>query len=203
MISAKGFARSYVAELTKVLGEIQADSISEVISILIDSYRRRCRVFVIGNGGSAATASHMAVDLGKTVLADAPPDAERFNVTALTDNVPWITAIANDINYDAVFSEQLRNLVSAGDLVIAITGSGNSPNIVHGVQTARALGAATVAFLGFDGGQVRDIVDHFVLIPSNDYGYIEDAHLVLNHMITGYLKLALSPDATGGSGRKP
>ena len=107
---------------------------------------------------------------------------------ALTDNVPWMTALANDLGYEHIFSEQLKNLVQKGDVLIAISGSGNSPNIVKGVQAAKALGATVVGILGFDGGKVKDLVDTSVLIRSDNYGYVEDLHMVLDHLITAYFR---------------
>jgi len=162
--------------------------VADVIACLEEAYEAGRHLFVMGNGGSAATASHMAVDLGKTVLPVPSNGARRFRVTSLTDNVPWMTAIANDLGYQHVFAEQLRNHVEAGDVVIAITGSGNSPNIVEGVRVAAEHGATTIALLGFDGGAVKDLVDLHVLVRSDHYGFIEDVHAMLSHLVTAYFK---------------
>ena len=142
------FARDYLEGLKKCLDVLSLRQVEEVVGYLEDAYREEKQVFIIGNGGSAATASHMACDLGKNVLPkEARETVRRFRVMALTDNVPWMTALANDLGYEHIFSEQLRNLLQAGDLVIAISGSGNSPNIVEGVRLARALGAKVVGIL--------------------------------------------------------
>ncbi|MDP9341759.1 MAG: SIS domain-containing protein [Actinomycetota bacterium] len=159
-----------------------------MIACLQHAYEDGSQVFVMGNGGSAATASHMAVDLGKTVLPIQSNGTRRFRVTSLTDNVPWITAVANDLGYEQVFAEQLRNHVAPGDVVIAITGSGNSPNVVEGVRVASDHGATTVALLGFDGGVVKDMVDLHVLVRSDHYGFIEDVHAMLSHLVTAFFK---------------
>lgn len=107
---------------------------------------------------------------------------------SLTDNVPWMTALANDLGYEHIFSEQLKNLVQEGDLVIAITGSGNSRNIVEGVKAAKAMGAKVVGLLGFDGGEVQGMVDACVVVENMKYGYIEDIHLILNHLVVEYFQ---------------
>ena len=133
----------------------------------------------------------MACDLGKNILSsDNEGTTRRFRVASLTDNVPWITALANDLGYEHIFSEQLKCLVQRKDLVIAISGSGNSPNIVEGVKVAKALGAKTVAILGFDGGIVREMVDAYILVESDHYGYIEDVHMTLDHLLTTYFRTA-------------
>lgn len=181
------FARQRISGLSGLLDALSAEAVAEVIALMEEAYRQQKRVFIMGNGGSAATASHMACDLGKTILPIARRDtADRFRVISLTDNVPWMTAISNDHGYDYVFSEQIRNLVQEGDLLIAVTGSGNSKNIIEGCKTAKALGATVVAFLGFDGGETKGLADTYVLVPTDDYGYIEDLHLVLHHLLTAY-----------------
>jgi len=147
------------------------------------------QVFIIGNGGSAATASHMACDLSKTILGLNTATGHRFRVMALTDNTPLITAWANDVSYECVFAEQLKTWVNSGDLVIAFTASGNSPNIIEAVKVARALGAYTFGILGFDGGHTKDFVDECVIVPIDNYGYVEDIHLALDHIVAAYLHM--------------
>lgn len=107
---------------------------------------------------------------------------------SLTDNTPWITALANDIGYEYIFSEQLKNLVKQNDLVIASSGSGNSPNILEGLKAAKFLGAKTVGILGFEGGKAKAMVDSYVLVETDNYGHIEDIHLILNHLITAWFR---------------
>ena len=159
-------------------------------SFLRQAYRSGKQVFVIRNGGSASTASHMACDLGKNILPERDRDSvPRLHIMALTDNVGWMTALANDIGYDDIFSKQLKDFVQADDLLIAISGSGNSPNVVKGVEIAKAMGAKTVGLLGFRGGKVSDLLDARIIVPSDNYGYIEDIHLVLNHLFVALLKM--------------
>lgn len=179
----------YLNGLKKCLDALSLDQIAEVIGCLESAYQHQKQVFIIGNGGSAATASHMACDLGKNCLPrSAGGNMLRFRVVALTDNVPWMTALANDLGYKYIFSEQLKNLAHDGDLVVVISGSGNSPNIVEGVTVAKTLGATVVGILGFDGGVVREMVDAYVLVNSDNYGYIEDVHLILDHLFTAHFR---------------
>jgi D-sedoheptulose 7-phosphate isomerase len=183
------FANDYMEGLKKCLDLLSLEQVAEVIDCLEETYRKGRQVFIIGNGGSAATAAHMACDLGKNTLPkEAGGATRRFKVMALTDNVPWMTALANDLGYEHIFSEQLKNLVQEGDLVIAISGSGNSQNIVEGVRVAKALGASVVGLLGFDGGKARGMIDVCAVVDSKEYGYIEDVHMVLDHLITGYFR---------------
>ena len=182
------FAQEYLDGLKKCLDTLSVEQVAEVIGCLEDAYREGRQVFIIGNGGSAATASHMACDLGKNILPkEGRETARRLRVVALTDNVPWITALANDLGYEYIFSEQLKNMVQEGDLVIAISGSGNSANIIEGGRVAKAVGAKVVGMLGFDGGQVKELIDDCVVVRSNSYGYIEDIHMMLGHLMTAYL----------------
>ncbi len=183
------FAAEYLDGLKRCMESLPLDQVARVMDCLDDAFHDGRRVFIVGNGGSATTASHMACDLGKNTFAPANGEtARRFRVMALTDNAGWMTALGNDLGYDYIFSEQLRNLVHPGDVVIAITGSGNSPNIVEAARVAKALGATVIGFLGFGGGTVRALVDHYVLVESNNYGYVEDLHLVLNHVLVAYFR---------------
>jgi D-sedoheptulose 7-phosphate isomerase len=185
--------RDYQAGLLKLLENLSYRELESLIQLLESAYTEGRRVFVVGNGGSAATASHMACDLAKTVLGPAPQRVERrFRIMALTDNVPLITAYGNDIEYASVFSEPLRNLAERGDILIAISASGNSANIVEVVAAARTLSLKTVGLLGFDGGEVGTMVDTAIIIPSDNYGYVEDLHMILVHIITDYFKRRLA-----------
>jgi D-sedoheptulose 7-phosphate isomerase len=146
---------------------------------------RRSKIFIIGNGGSASTASHMAVDLAKGTQVKGYPS---LRVISLTDNVGMITAWANDLAYEEVFTEQLKNLLSYKDVLIAISASGNSPNILSAVRYAKSRGAATVGFIGFGGGKLKDLVDVDITVSSHNYGVVEDFHLTLNHIISQFIK---------------
>lgn len=179
------FARQYVNDLCAVLRKVPFADIGRALQALETALAERKRIFLAGNGGSASTASHMANDLMKGV---ANGNGRGCRVIALTDNVPIITAIANDESYEEVFSAQLEQLGETGDLLMVISGSGNSPNIVRAVEVAQKIGMTTIAFLGMDGGRVAEIADVSIVVPSNEYGPIEDVHLVFNHLFTDYLR---------------
>jgi D-sedoheptulose 7-phosphate isomerase len=187
-----GFSGDYVEGLKKCLDTLLLEEVAGVIHCLEEAYREGKQVFIIGNGGSAATASHMACDLGKVILPEAGDAAPRFRVMALTDNTPWITALANDLGYEYIFSEQLKNMLHKGDLVIAISGSGNSPNILEGIKVAKLLGAKVLGILGFDGGKAQEMVDASVIVRSENYGYVEDVHMALDHLVTAYFRTLLA-----------
>ena len=182
------FINNYFKELKETIDKISVEDIKRVTDILYKAYKRDKQIFIIGNGGSASTASHFACDLSKGTLQRIYDEKEkRFRVISLTDNVAHLTALANDLDYNDVFSQQLRNLVNPGDIVVAISGSGNSKNILNAVDSASKSGATTIGFLGFDGGKLKEKVDHYIHVPSNHYGRIEDLHLVLAHLISSYL----------------
>ncbi len=185
-------ALDYIHGLRSVLESLPLGDLDAAVECLRAAYTRGSQVFLVGNGGSASTASHMACDLAKTVmLGTGDVWAKRFRVVSLTDNVALMTAWANDTSYANVFAEQLRNIANAGDILIAISVSGNSPNIVQAVSLARRMAITTISLLGCDGGTVRKLSDLCVVVNSTDYGYVEDAHLVLNHLITSHLKARL------------
>lgn len=169
----------YLDKIKKLCDEVDARQIEKVISVLEGKLWAGKKIFVCGNGGSAATASHLACDLGKTSQMD-------FEVICLNDNMPLVTAIANDVGYEHVFSTQLAWLAHKGDLLLVITGSGNSANIIEAIKEAKGLGVATIAFLGMGGGKAKGMVDGYVLVPSDEYGPVEDFHLILVHLITEY-----------------
>jgi D-sedoheptulose 7-phosphate isomerase len=181
-------AKNYLESLKATIDKISTRDVDKVIQLLYDAYLENRQIFLVGNGGSASTASHFACDLSKGTLQRVYDDTEkRFRIISLTDNVAILTAIGNDLSYDDIFSQQLKNLVNKGDILIAITGSGNSPNIINAVKTASNAGAVTIGFLGFDGGKVMGMLDHVIHIPSDHYGQIEDLHMVLAHMISSGL----------------
>jgi D-sedoheptulose 7-phosphate isomerase len=180
--------KEYVAGLKTVLDNLPVAELDRVAELIEDAHAARRQIFVIGNGGSAATASHMMNDLCKGTLGHKGDAAwPRFRVIALTDNVPLMTAWANDTDYDRVFSEPLRNLAVVGDLLIAISASGNSPNIVAAVEAARELGVKVIGLAGFGGGKLAQMADVCVTVPSNEYGPVEDVHMILDHILTSYL----------------
>lgn len=184
---AAAFARDYFAGLKAVIDLVDIDQVAAFVAELERAYREDRQIFILGNGGSASTASHMACDLAKTVLGKNPDrTTRRFRVMSLTDNVPLITAVANDLGYEHVFTEQLVQLAREGDLLVVITGSGSSPNVVKAVRMAREMGLRTTGLLGFDGGEVRPLLDTPLLIPDFHYGFVEDLHMALDHLVTAY-----------------
>ena len=179
------YIKNYFDKYTQKLDKIDPKKIDEIINILFNAWKNDNQLFIIGNGGSAATASHMACDLGKGTLENVHDGGvKRFRVISLTDNVATMTAIGNDIGYDNVFSQQLRNLIRVGDVVLILTASGNSPSVIKAVEIANSLGATTIGLLGFTGGKLKDILDHYILFDENHYGRVEDFHLMFNHLAT-------------------
>ncbi len=179
------FAGAYLTHLQSVLARIDTQEVGRFIETLLDARKRSATVFFIGNGGSAATASHFAND-----LAIGTQDYEQpFRVVSLTDNMAVITAIANDYGYDEIFSRQLKVLGKKGDVVVAISASGNSPNLLTAFEHARSAGIKTVAVTAFDGGKLKECCDEGVHVPTGpkEYGPAEDAHMVLDHLVGAYL----------------
>ena len=186
----------YLADTQSAVESLSVAEIQAVIDELQQAYVQGRQVLIVGNGGSSATASHFAGDLAKTILGrPAKRTARRFRAISLAADMPIITAWANDESFDDVFAEQIAGLGQPDDLLIAITGSGNSPNIVAAVETAKRLGMRTVAFLGFDGGRTKDLVDAHVLVRSNHYGHVEDLHMVLVHLITAHFTGVVAGDS--------
>jgi len=182
------FIKNYFEELKNTIDKTSIQDIKKVTEVLYNAYKKDKQIFIIGNGGSASTASHFACDLSKGTLQRVYDEKEkRFRVISMTDNVALLTALGNDLDYDHIFSQQLKNLINKGDIVIAITGSGNSKNILNAIELASRNGAITIGFLGFDGGKLKNMLDHSIHVPSDHYGRIEDIHLVLEHLICSYL----------------
>lgn len=182
--------QTYLAQTTALLAALPAAPITAVEQLLLAVWRRRGRVYVCGNGGSAAIASHFAGDLNKGANVTG---RRRFRAFALVDNLPALLAWSNDDGYAVAMAEQLRNFVDPGDLVIGISGSGNSPNVVATLALARQAGAATVAFCGFDGGRIAqpDLSDVAVHIPSHSMEQVEDAFSVVCHCLLYALRRSL------------
>lgn len=188
-LNPKKFIDDYFLELKRCLDRLDKDKIELAIDMLMEAYKNGRKVFLLGNGGSASTASHMACDLSKGTLRRVYDNTERrLQVISLADNIALMTAFANDLSYEDIFVQQLRNLVEADDVVIVLSGSGNSPNVVKAVEYAKECGAKTIGFLGFKtGGKVGKIVDCAIIVDSNFYGPIEDIQLVLDHLITAWI----------------
>ena len=170
----------YAEEIQTVIRALPLAMVERIGAELIRACEEERFIFVMGNGGSAATASHFANDLGKGGMTGFP---RRFKILALTDNVPLMTAWANDTAYEHIFAEQLRNFVKQGDVVIGISSSGNSPNVLNGLKLAREKGVVTIGLTGFQGGKMKELTDHCCIVPSTNVQHIEDAHMMLTHMI--------------------
>jgi D-sedoheptulose 7-phosphate isomerase len=179
-VSLQTTLRDYWDEVADVAAAIDLTDLERAAVMLLTCQARGRVVFVIGNGGSAATASHFACDLSKGTRRDGPPT---FHVVSLTDNVPLLTAWANDSGYDRVFSEQLTALARPGDLLVAISASGNSPNVVAAVDAARSCGMSVISLSGRSGGRLAHLVDVLVNVPSDTIEVVEDAHLIVAHSL--------------------
>jgi D-sedoheptulose 7-phosphate isomerase len=184
-LDAAGFARWYREESLERWKLLDLDAVTRLAKAIEHAERDGNTVYVMGNGGSAATASHMATDLCKTAAVKGRTPVK---CVALTDNVAYITAIGNDLSFDEIFAYQLQGLVEEGDVAILISGSGNSPNLLRAAEVAKKAGATTAALLGFDGGLLKAKVDVAVHVPSVQYGVIEDLHMSIGHILTFYLK---------------
>jgi D-sedoheptulose 7-phosphate isomerase len=171
---------AYFAYLSSTVEVLPFHAINEAVEFLMRAYETSATIFLFGNGGSAALASHLACDLGKGTVNGSP---KRFRALALTDSVPLMTAWANDSKYDNIFAEQLLNFVQPQDVAFAISGSGNSPNVLNALKVARKAGAFTVGLTGFQGGQMKELCDVCVVIPSDNMQIIEDLHLCVAHSL--------------------
>ena len=171
---------SYFRMVSTVITRLPCEAIDQVSEVLFRAYDAGHSVYLFGNGGSAALASHMACDLGKGTVNGSP---KRFRITALTDNVPLITAWANDSCYEEIFSQQIENCVTPGDVAFAISGSGNSPNVLNALRVARRMGATTVGISGFHGGRMKELCDFCIVVPCDNMQIIEDLHVCISHAL--------------------
>lgn len=181
--------QEYLAGLKGCLEELSAQDIEEVAGIIFAACRNGKRVFIMGNGGSATTAIHFARDLQIGTAVKGKP---RVQATCLTDNVALITALANDMDYGCIFEEQLVGQVKKGDVVIGISASGNSPNVLRAIEYARTNGAMTIGFVGFGGGKLKGMAHKSIVLSSRDYGQVEDIHMVLSHIIPNLIRKQIS-----------
>jgi D-sedoheptulose 7-phosphate isomerase len=175
----------YLCRLIEMLRRLSRDEIYNVVQVLYQAWQRERHIFVCGNGGSASTASHMVNDLCKLTIIEGQA---RVKAIALTDNVALMTAWSNDTEYENVFAEQLRNLIEPGDVVIGISASGNSPNILRTMEVAREYQAICIGLTGDTGGKLKAMVDHCISIPDDYIGRQEDGHLILDHVIATTLR---------------
>lgn len=181
---------AYLDTLTQVLAALPREPLARITDLLLDAGRAGRSIYLLGNGGSAATASHLACDLAKTASVAGHP---RLRALAFTDNVPLLTAWGNDAAYEVIFAEQVKTFAQPGDLVIAISASGNSPNILAAAIAAHEVGALVIGVTGFGGGRLRALSDVCLVVPSHEYGPVEDAHMVLVHAVTAAIRATLAP----------
>ena len=184
------YFRKYCDYVQKLISEINIDSVKAVVECFLEARRKNNTIFFAGNGGSASTCSHFAQDMAEV---GRKIEGKGFRTQSINDNVSALTAISNDYSYQHVFSLQMQYSFDPGDVLVVISASGNSPNVIKAVELAKEKGGRTVAFVGFDGGKLAKICDHVVHIQSKsgEYGPVEDIHLILNHMIVSYLMMEL------------
>ncbi len=177
---------AYLTELRTVLDNLPLQEISKAADILFECYQSDHTVFTFGNGGSGALASHLVADLGKGTHFPGPKElatVRRLKALAVTDNMPMVTAWANDTHYEDVFMRQIENFLQPNDVAIAISGSGNSPNVIKALEYARGVGATTIGLGGFGGGKMKNLLDCPIIVPCHNMQRVEDAHLIISHMI--------------------
>ena len=184
----KRFAQEYLADVKKLLDSMEGDLINKIdklATILVKARDNKNTVFIMGNGGSAATASHLAGDLAKGTIAEGLP---RLKVVALTDNIPNMLAWANDVGYEEIFVEQLKNLMEPGDVVIGISASGNSMNVIKAIEYANEKGGLTIGLSGYDGGRLLKAAQENIHVPSFHMQRVEDIHLLVGHLLMSLIR---------------
>jgi D-sedoheptulose 7-phosphate isomerase len=184
------FTLDYRTQLLDAINKIDLAKVDQAIALFQEALDNDCQIFTCGNGGSASTASHLVCDILKGASYQ---KTRRFRIMALTDSLSTITAYSNDVSYDIVFAEQLKNFARAGDIVLAISGSGNSPNVLRAVEYANSIGCKTIALTGRDGGKLGPLAGLNIQVPVPHMGRIEDAHLIVCHMIAYHFM-----DSAGG-----
>jgi D-sedoheptulose 7-phosphate isomerase len=180
-----GLIQNYISTLQRTMDQLPQQLIADVIDVLQQARRKGSQVFILGNGGSASTASHFACDLAKNTRQEGQP---HFRVIGLTDNMAMFSALANDQGYENVFSEQLASLIRPGDIVIAISASGNSQNVINAAEMAHRNESTVIGFTGFDGGRLGQLANINVHVNSNIIEHVEDIHLMLEHLIVKTIK---------------
>jgi D-sedoheptulose 7-phosphate isomerase len=184
----KEFTKEYLGEIRKILDLMEEDLVSKMdklATILLTAREKRSTIFIMGNGGSASTASHFVGDLSKGTIVERFP---RFKAIALTDNIPNMLAWANDNSFDDIFVEQLKNLMEPGDVVIGISGSGNSMNVIKAIEYANENGGITIGLSGYDGGKLLKSAQENIHVPSSYMQRVEDIHLMIEHLLTSLIR---------------
>ena len=177
------FTADYKTHLLETIESIDLERVTEAIELFKEARASRRCIFVCGNGGSASTASHFACDMAKGASYNRDP---RFRIMALADQLPTLTAYANDVSYECIFAEQLKNFAEPGDLLLGISGSGNSPNVVRAMEYANSIGCRSIALTGRDGGKLGLLAQLNIQVPVLHMGRIEDMHMIICHMISYY-----------------
>ncbi len=188
--------KKYNGGISEVYGRLPTGTMAKIVEVLLEAYEKGRKVITMGNGGHAGTASHFINDLLKhTVVSDKKDEVivkgKRFKALCLVDNMPTVTSWANDVGWDDVFSQQLANWVEEGDVVIGITGSGNSENVLRAFKLAKEHKALTIAFTGYEGGKAKDIADISFIVPSDNISFIEDVHFSLTHICCDIIRKLL------------
>lgn len=194
-----GFAHQYLSGLHHALNDFDFSSFEKVVSLILDAYDRQNHIFVMGNGGSGSTASHFACDINKGCCSDLD---KKFRMICLNDNMPTMLALANDVCYEAVFEEQMKNFFSPGDLVIGISGSGNSENVLRAIRYANKNKGRTIGLSGFSGGKLSQIVEVAFVARVDDMQKVEDIHMIAVHIIMQSVYKALHGAGTTESEKK-
>ena len=172
--------QEYIQNVHRCLEEVERQGLTSTVDMLYEAYVHKANVYVMGNGGSASTASHMTAHLQEGIDGQGKGG---LHTVCLSDNVPRLTALANDVDYDSVFVIQMKGLLQTRDVVIVISGSGESPNVIKAAQMAKEVGAGVIAFTGFGGGKLHGLANCGVVLSCRRYGPVEDVHLTLGHLI--------------------
>ncbi|HEA67283.1 MAG TPA: SIS domain-containing protein [Desulfobacterales bacterium] len=183
-------AKQYLSELKEVLDDFNLEQFEKIVNLILNAYENEKQIFTMGNGGSASTASHFACDLNKGCCTNLE---KKIKMICLNDNTPTLLAFANDVSYDVVFVEQLKNFFNPGDLVIGISGSGNSENVIKAIHHTKQNNGQTIGFSGFSGGKLAQMVDVPFVAKVDDIQKVEDIHMILVHMIMQAIYSALQP----------
>jgi D-sedoheptulose 7-phosphate isomerase len=191
MVNIKDFTKDYLAGLKDVLDRFDYDGFEKTVKLILSAYENETHIFVMGNGGSGSTASHFACDINKGCCIDLD---KKFKMICLNDNVPTILALSNDLSYESVFVEQMKNFYNPGDLVIGISGSGNSENVLRAIQYAKENNGRTIGFSGYSGGKLADMVDVPIVAKVDDMQKVEDVHMIIVHMIMQAVYKTLNTD---------
>jgi D-sedoheptulose 7-phosphate isomerase len=190
-MNVNSFAKDYLTRLKSVLDSFDLSTYERIVDAFLQAYNDNAHIFVMGNGGSGATASHLACDINKGCCIDL---SKKFKMLCLNDNMPTMLALANDLSYQAVFEEQLKNFFLPGDLVIGISGSGNSENVLNAIRFAADNDGRTMGWCGFDGGKLAGAADLAFVVNSHDMQQVEDAHVILAHMLMQTVHRKLHPE---------